>query len=261
MRRNPTAATALGAIALNTFREAVRDRVLYLLLVFALVVIGTARLLSLLTVGDEIKIIMDVGLSAISLFGTLTAVFVGVSLVFKEIERRTIWTLLAQPVRRWQFVGGKYLGLLAVLGMNVASMTLVLAAVLLWHGRSPLALLPAILLILVELAVITAFALLLSSVTNPMLAALGTLAVSLMGHLVWSLELLREKLPPGAGRWLCDALYWLLPNLHRLDLKTEAVHGLPVSAEWVVLGAAYGLGYAVLVLALACVAFERRDFT
>lgn len=259
-RRGPTLGGALGAIALNTFREAVRDRVLYLLLAFALVLIGAARLLSLLTVGDEIKIIKDVGLGSISLFGTLTAVFVGVSLVFKEIERRTVYTLLAQPVRRWQFVGGKYLGLLAVLAMNVALMTLVLGVVLVWHGASPFGLLPAILLILVELAVITAFALLFSSVTNPMLAALGTFAVYVTGHLVWSLELLREKLPEGAARFSCDVLYWLLPNLDHLDLKAQAVHGLPLEPERVVLGAAYGLGYAVLALALACVAFQRRDF-
>ena len=187
----PSAKAAVGAIALNTFREAIRDRILYLLLIFALALIGVSRLLSLLTVGNEEKIIKDVGLSAISLFGVLTAVFVGVSLVFKEIERRTVYTLLANPVRRWHFVSGKFLGLLLVLAMNVSLMTVALGGLLLLRGESPWALLPAIALILVELVVVTAFALLFSSVTNPILAALMTFAIYVMGHLTWSLQLLK----------------------------------------------------------------------
>ncbi len=152
--------SAVVATALNTYREAVRDRVLYLLLVFALLVIGVSRMLSLLTVGSEEKIIKDLGLSAISFFGTLTAVFVGVSLVFKEIERRTIYTLLARPVARWQFVFGKFAGLFAVLVTNATLMTVALFAVLLWRGEAPWPLLPAVLMILVELAIVSAFTLL-----------------------------------------------------------------------------------------------------
>jgi len=259
-RRVPGAGAAVTAIALNTFREAIRDRVLYLLLVFALIVIAVSRLLSLLTVGDEAKIIKDVGLGAISLFGVLTAVFVGVSLVFKEIERRTVYTLLANPVRRWQFVCGKFVGLLAVLAINVGLMTVTLFAVLLWHRESPWGLLPAIGLILVELSVITAFALLFSSLTNPVLASVWTFAVYVMGHLSWSLELLKEKVAPGVASSACDLVYWLLPNLHRLDVKTEAVHGIALPAGFVPLSAAYGLGYALIVLLLSCAAFERKDF-
>ena len=190
----PRLRDTIAAIALNTFREAIRDRILYLLLVFALVLIVAARLLSLLTVGSEDKIIKDFGLAAISIFGVLTAVFVGVSLVFKEIERRTVYTLLANPVRRWQFVSGKYVGLLMVLGMNVSLMSLTLAAVLLVRGQSLLPLLPAVWLILVELALITAFSILFSSFTNPILAAMGTVAIYIVGHLAWSFGLLKQRL-------------------------------------------------------------------
>jgi ABC-type transport system involved in multi-copper enzyme maturation permease subunit len=205
----PRRGTAIVGIALNTFREAIRDRILYLLLVFALLIIGVSRLLSLLTVGNEDKIIKDVGLAAISLFGVMTAAFVGVTLVFKEIERRTVYTLLAQPIRRWQFLAGKFFGLLAVLTMNVGLMSLGLMALLAVRGESPWALLPAILLILVELVVITAFALLFSSLTNPVLAAVWTVVIYVVGHLTWSLKLLRERIPEGPGRFLCDALYVL----------------------------------------------------
>ena len=256
----PRPGAAIGAIALNTFREAIRDRILYLLLVFAILVIGVSRLLSLLTVGSEEKIIKDVGLAAISLFGVLTAVFVGVSLVFKEIERRTVYTLLANPVRRWQFVTGKFAGLLAVLSLNVVLMFVALAIVLAWHGDSAWPLLPAVVLILVELTVVTAYALLFSSLTNPVLAAVWTFAVYVSGHLAWSLPLLALKLPAGPARALCEAAYWLLPHLDDLSIKAEVVHALALPAGQVGVAALYGLSYAAVVLALACLAFERKDF-
>jgi ABC-type transport system involved in multi-copper enzyme maturation permease subunit len=257
----PRLGAAITAIALNTFREAIRDRVLYLLLAFALILIGVSRLLSLLTVGDEGKIIKDVGLSAISVFGVLTAVFVGVSLVFKEIERRTVYTLLANPVRRWQFVVGKFFGLLAVLAMNVGMMTLALSVILLVRGESPWALFSAVLLILVELAIVTAFALLFSSLTNPILAAVWTCAIYVSGHLAWSLKLLEEKIPEGIGRVACRLVYWLLPNLDRMDIKAEAVHGLALPDGFVPLSVLYGLAYTVVVLILAAAIFERKDFS
>lgn len=256
----PPLPAAVLAIALNTFREAIRDRVLYLLLVFALILIGVSRLLSLLTVGNEEKIIKDLGLSAISLFGVLTAVFVGVSLVFKEIERRTVYTLLANPVRRWQFLTGKYVGLLAVLVMNVALMSAGLFLLLLLRGESPWPLATAIALIVVELAVITAFALLFSSLTNPILASVWTFATYVTGHLSWSLLLLEEKVHGTLAKGLCEALYWILPNFSRLDLKAEVVHGLEIASGRVPLAMLYGLGYATVILLMACWVFERKDF-
>jgi len=259
-RGAPPVFATIWTIALNTFREAVRDRVLYLILVFALGLIVVSRMVSLITVGDEAKIVKDVGLSAISIFGVLTAVFVGVSLVFKEIERRTVYTLLANPVARWQFVCGKFVGLLAVLTMNVGLMTAALSAVLSFQGVAPWPLLPAILLILVELTVITSFALLFSSLTNPVLSALLTFAVYVAGHLAWSLQLLKEKLPDGIGSLLCDVVYWMMPDLDRLNVKAEAVHGLPLDPGFVAIAIVYGLSYALVVLVLACVAFERKDF-
>jgi ABC-type transport system involved in multi-copper enzyme maturation permease subunit len=225
------------------------------------IVIGTSRLLSMLTVGDEEKIVKDVGLSAISVFGVLTAGFVGVSLVFKEIERRTVYTLLAQPVRRWQFVAGKFVGLLFVLGMQVGLMSAALFALLVYRGERSLPLLPALGLILVELAVVTAFALLFSTVTRPILAAVSTLSVWVMGHLSWSLRLLEDELPAGPQRLLVEAFYWIVPHLDRLDVKSEVVHGVPLGATFLATAVGYGVAYAAVVLVIACLAFERRDFS
>jgi ABC-type transport system involved in multi-copper enzyme maturation permease subunit len=251
---------AIVAVALNTFREAIRDRILYLILAVALVVVAGSRFVAMLTVGSEVKIVKDLGLSAVSVFGLLIAVFIGVSLVSKEIERRTVFTLLAQPVARWQFVAGKYAGLLLVLASNVAVVGGGVLAAVAFMGESPSALLPAIALILVELAVVAAFAVLFSSFTNPMLAAVGTVAVYVAGHLSWSFDLLRKRVTTGAGRVLCDALHAVLPNLDRLDLKADAVHGAAIPTGTFAAAAAYGAFYALAVVLLACIVFERREF-
>lgn len=259
-RRPAPFGSAVVAIGLNTFREAVRDRVMYLILVFALILILVSRLLSMLTVGEEGRIIKDVGLSAISIFGVLIAVFVGVSLVFKEIEKRTIYTLLANPVRRWQFVAGKYAGLLLVLAMNVLIMTALLLLVLLVRGESMAGIPTAALMIFVELSLVTAFALLFSSFANPILAAVGTATVYVTGHLTWSFELLKSRLPEGFGRTLCDVLYWVLPNLGFLNIKSQVVHGAALPDGYLVSALLYGLGYSLVAITAACIVFERRDF-
>jgi len=251
---------AVAAIALNTFREAIRDRVLYLILAFAVALIGLSRFVSLLTVGSETKIVKDLGLSAVSLFGLLTAVFVGVSLVSKEIERRTVFTLLAQPVRRWQFICGKYAGLLLVLGASVLLTGAAVVVAVALMGEAPWPLVPALLMIYLELALVASFAVLFSSFTNPILASVGTVAIYVIGHLSWSFDLLKARMPSPAGRTTCDVLHALLPNLDRLDIKAAAVHGVPVSGGYLAAAAAYGLFYASAVLILACLIFERREF-
>ncbi len=259
-RRAPSILSGVSAIALNTFREAIRDRILYLLLFFSLLMIAASRLLSLLTVGSEIKIIKDLGLSAISVFGLLTSVFVGVSLVFKEIEKRTLYTLLTSPVRRFQFVVGKFAGLLSVLAMNVVLMGAALLAVVALRGGSPWGLVPAIVMIFMQLVLVTAFAVLFSTFTNPILAAVGTVAVYVTGQLSFSLELLAQRTRSAWGRGLCQGLHLVVPNLDRLDLKLVAVHELPIDPEYVGAGLLYAAGYCAAVLVLSCVVFERRDF-
>lgn len=251
---------AIVAIAQNTFREAIRDRILYLILAFALGLIGLAHFVSLLTIGSEIKIVKDLGLSAISVFGLLTAVFVGVSLVFKEIERRTVYTLLAQPVRRWQFVCGKYAGLSLVLASSVLITGAALFVAVALKGESTQGLFAAIVLEFVELELVAAFAVLFSSFTNPILAAVGTVATYVVGHLSWSFDLLEKRIAADAGKLLCRALHAVLPNLDRLNVKSAAVHGLELPAGYFGAAFAYGTLYAVAVVILACIIFERREF-
>jgi len=247
-------------IALNTFKEAVRDRILYLLLFFALAAIVFSRVLALLTVGDRVKIIEDVGLASISLFGMLMAILIGTGLVNKEIENRTIFTLLSKPIRRHEFLLGKFFGLVLTLAVMTAAMSLIfLVLVFFQTWRFEGRLLLAIVYIFFELVLITAVAILFSSFSTPILSSLFALAFYLIGHFSWSLEALIKK-ARGGGKVALQILYALLPDLENFNLKTEVVHGLPVSAAHLLYTAAYGLVYTAFVLVLAVLIFRRRDF-
>jgi len=249
------------AIASNTFREAIRDRILYLLLVFALVFIAFAQILSLLTVGSEEKIIKDLGLASISLFGVLTAIFIGVSLVSKEIDRRTIYTIVSKPIHRYQFVLGKYCGLALTLLVNTAVMTFWFYLILLFKGFADPRLLLAVYMIFLELLLVTALAILFSSFSTPILSTLFALSLYLVGHLSWSLNLLRDRLAGAAGRWVCRALYLALPNLEIFNIKGEVVHGTALPASLPLWATLYLVGYGVVVLSAACLIFQRKDFS
>jgi len=248
------------AIAANTFREAIRDRILYLLLAFAILMIASSRILSLLTVGSEEKIVKDIGLAAISLFGVATSIFVGVGLVFKEIEKRTVYTLVSKPIRRSQFILGKYLGLVMVLAVNVAVMTAVFYLLLILKGWMDFTITRAILLIFVELLLVTAVAILFSSFSTPILSSLFTVTFYIIGHLTWGLLLLADKLQDGPGRVLCRFFYMVLPNLDRLNVKGTVVHGMEVPLDQVCFATVYGLSCTVIVLGLAVIVFRKRDF-
>jgi len=253
--------TRIWAIASNTFREAIRDRILYLLLVFALLFMGFSQILSLLTVGGEEKIIKDVGLACISLFGVLTSVFIGVALVSKEIERRTIYTIVSKPIHRYEFLLGKYFGLVLTLFVNTSVMTAWYYLILFLKGFADPRLLLAIGLIFMELLLITAFAILFSSFSTPILSTLFSLSLYLVGHLTWSLNLLQERLKGAGGRAICRFLYFALPNLEIFNVKAEVVHQLPIPATLPLWALLYLVGYGGAVLAAACLILRRRDFT
>lgn len=248
------------AIGTNTFREAIRDRILYLLLAFAILMILSSRALSLLTVGSEEKIVKDIGLASISIFGVATAIFVGVGLVFKEIEKRTVYTLVSKPIRRSEFILGKYLGLVMVLAVNVAIMTAMFFCLLAIKGWSDPAILSAVILIFVELMLVTAIAILFSSFSTPILSSLFTVTFYLIGHMSWGLLMLGEKMEGQAGEAVFAFLYRILPNLEMLNVKGLVVHGSPVTIEQVAFGCLYGLSYTLILLVIASFVFRKRDF-
>lgn len=254
----------ITAIARNAFREAVRDRVLYNLVLFVLLLTAASIFIGELSGGQEKKVIVDLGLSAMLLFGVFIAIFVGVGLVYKEIERRTIYAVFSKPVGRGEFLVGKYLGLCLTLLVNVLVMGVGVSIALLYvsRGWDPLipTIWPAVLLIYLELMLLTSVALLFSSFSSPALSALLTFMVFIIGHFSTDLKGLAISLGSTSARWLFTGLYYLLPNLSTYSYITPAAHGRAPSSGFIFIAALYALVYIAVILAAATLVFSRRNF-
>ena len=252
---------AIGVIALNAFRESLRDKILYNLVLFAGLLIGLSVLLADLTITEHHKLIADMGLAAINFIGVIIAIFIGISLVNKEIERRTIYTIMARPISRTCFILGKYCGLVLTLFVNVSIMLGVFLVTLwLYHAPIVLSLFQAVQLIFVEILVVTAIALFFSTFSSSTLSAILTLGVYVIGHLTADLRSLAANSESGIVKAVVDALYYLSPNLEMLNIKGQAAVGILVAPEYLMLASLYGLFYAGVLLSGACLVFQQRDF-
>jgi len=251
----------IRAIAVNTVRDAVRNKVLYILVFFSLVMIGTSALLATLSYVERERILQDVGLSAIRFFGAAIAIFMGVGLIHRELERRTIYTILSKPVTRTQFLAGKYLGLVATLWLQLAVMTLAFVCVSL-AAEAPLGRghVIAFALVAVELALVVAFATLFSSLATPFLAACYSVGLYLVGHLTRDLRAIGATSDSEAVREATIWIHRLFPDLSGLNRVIEAVHGLPIPAPEIGFALLMGVAWCVGFLLVAVVVFERRDF-
>ncbi len=248
------------SIAFNTFRENLRDKLLYNLLIFALLMIGSSLVLMRLTLGEFHRLILDIGLGSINFFGVLIAIFVGIGLVSKEIEKKTIYTIISKPVARFQFLLGKYVGLSLTLLINTAVMACGLLAVLSMQDVPIHAVLfKALIMIVVEFMVITAVALLFSTFSSATFSAIFTLALYVIGHLTPDLKAFGEKMG-GVGKTILEGMYYILPNLDRFNLKGHVTHQLDVSTGDLLAIGAYGMAYTTFLLTLASIVFQRRDF-
>ena len=250
-------------VAANTFREAVRDRVLYNLVFFALMMIGAAILVGQISIGIERDVIISLGLTAISVIGIFIAIFLGVALVSKEMDKRTLYALLAKPVKRWEFLLGKFVGLVMTLTVNTAAMA-VGVYIALWSVNrawqaSDIYILTAVYLILLKLALIVALALLFSCFTTPFLAILFTAGMYVAGLFSGDLRTVHGvELDPGALR-LVRGVSYLLPNFENFNVMGAVVHGRSVPLALVWQATLYGLLYTAIVLTGAAVVFSRRN--
>ena len=261
-------------IAINVFRESVRDKVLYNLVVFAILMIGASYLIGQLTAGQDIKIIKDLGLSAIAVFGLFIAVFIGIQLVSKEVERRSIYSMLSKPIHRHQLVLGKYLGLVLTLAVNLAVMVVAFYVVLAYmRWTAPPAvlaaldapaldprMLKAVVLIFGQLAIVTAIAVFFSSFSSPILSASFTLGLYVAGHFSSDLRNFDQVIDSKVAQTIARGFYWLLPNLAAFDVKSQVVHAMPVPVGYLVLTLLYGVAYVATLLTMAVMIFSRRDF-
>jgi ABC-type transport system involved in multi-copper enzyme maturation permease subunit len=253
----------VGVVALNTFREAVRDRVLYNLVFFALVMIAASILVGQISIGIEQMVIISLGLSAISIIGLLIAVFIGVGLVSKEMEKRTLYALLAKPVRRWEFLLGKFGGLVLTLTVNTLAMAvgLFLALSLIAHNDEYRqgAVLVAVYFILLKLALVVALALLFSCYTTPLLAILCTAGLYVAGLFITEMRSLQGKTMSHALQAMLRGLSYLLPNFENFDVMAAAAHGRAIPAALIAQNTAYAALYCVVVLAAAAAIFTKRN--
>jgi ABC-type transport system involved in multi-copper enzyme maturation permease subunit len=267
----------IALVAWHVFKEHVRDRVLYAIAGFALLLVAASILLGQLTAGEDVKIIKDLGLAVIEGAGLLMTIFLGVGLVSREIDRRSIISLLAKPLPRWQFIVGKYLGLVLTIVVNVAAMTAALLVMLKYLDWRALPveraawdavaadphLLLAALMIAIELALLTAVALFFSAFSSSALLSLAfTIGIYVTG--VFSLDLRRfgdiVEAPSLVSR-VVAVIGWIVPAFSAFDIKAQVVHGLPVPASYLLLTTCYGVVYAAAVVVAAIVVFSRREFT
>ncbi|MGZ4840582.1 MAG: ABC transporter permease [Candidatus Angelobacter sp.] len=251
----------LTAITLNTFREAVRDRVLYNLILFVLLLVASAPLFGQISIGMERLILVNVGLSSISLFGVIIAIFIGIGLVSKEIEKKTLYTILSRPVRRWEFIVGKYLGLIMTLVVNTALMTAgFYIALLITNGlhKTDALLLVAIYFTVLQFLIVTALTVLFSTFSSPIFSAIFAFALYVIGTFAEDLKNF-AAISKGAAKLLATAAAYLMPNFASLNVIAQTAHDQGVGSRLILFNTLYALLYSASAVAAAVLIFERRN--
>ncbi len=252
----------IAYIASNTFREAVRDRVLYNLIAFALLLSGASILVGQISIDIERLVVINLGLTAVSLFGVVIAIFIGIGLVSKEIEKRTLYTVLSRPVRRWEFIVGKYFGLAGTLVVNTFFMAIGVFAALLYVSHkflgSDASILVALYFIILEFLIICSLALLFSSFSSPLLSAVFSFSLFVIGSFAGDLRGF-AGMSQGVTRWLAVGASYLVPNLSAFNVITLVGHGQSVPGQLVWQNTLYAIFYSAMALSGAVLIFERRN--
>jgi ABC-type transport system involved in multi-copper enzyme maturation permease subunit len=249
-------------IASNTFREAVRDRVLYNLVAFALLLSGTAIFVGQISIDIERLVVVNLGLTAVSLFGIVIAIFIGIGLVSKEIDKRTLYTVLSRPVRRWEFIVGKFFGLAGTLVVNTFFMALGVFGALLYvthkFAAADRLILIALYFIILEFLIVCSLALLFSSFSSPLLSAVFTFSLFVIGSFAEDLRGF-AGMAHGFTRWLATGAAYLVPNFSAFNIISQVAHGQGVSGQLIFQNTLYALFYATMALSGAVLIFERRN--
>jgi ABC-type transport system involved in multi-copper enzyme maturation permease subunit len=252
----------IAYIASNTFREAVRDRVLYNLIAFALLLSGTAILVGQISIEIEKLVVINLGLTAVSLFGVVIAIFIGIGLVSKEIEKRTLYTVLSHPVRRWEFIIGKFFGLAGTLVVNTFFMAVGVFGALFYVShrfvRADALILIALYFIVLQFLIICSLALLFSSFSSPLLSAVFAFSLFIIGSFAEDLRNF-AGVAHGISRWLATGAAYLVPNFSALNVITAIAHEQPVPGQLILQNTVYALFYAAMALSGAVLIFEHRD--
>ncbi len=252
----------VGAIALNTAREALRNKLLYSILAFAALVVAISALFGSASIGDQMKFVKDFSLMTISLFGVVIATSVGVNMLSKELGRKTILNILSKPVSRWEFIVGKFLGLVGTLAAVVALMCVALVGLAaLFEGHLDWGLVVAAATVMIELTLVVAVALFFSAfVVTPTLAGMFTIAAFIAGRSVGYLDFFADDRHPPLLRAIARVLYWILPHLDSLNVADRVVYGEHIPLAYLAAMLAYAGAYAGVLLLLTLALFSRREF-
>ena len=249
------------AIGLNTFREAVRSKVLYAILFFSGLLILLSMVFGELSLYQQERVIKDLGVVIITLFSALIAIYTGVSLLHKEIDKKTIYTIVSKPVERWQFLTGKYLGMVITILVEMSIMTALFLGLLLVRGIPiTLTLMQAILLIFLQISLLAATALLFSAFSSPFLSGMMTALFFLLGNLYPSIDRLAENHDNPALRAILQGARLVLPDLSLYNISTEVTYDIAVSWSFVGFGLLHACAYVLLLLIAGSVILHRRDF-
>lgn len=251
----------LKAIAFNTFKEAVRNKVFYLLIVFGILAALSSQVVGMLTIGDRVKVLKDVGLAAIDFFSVLIAIFTGINLVYKEIDKKTIYNILSKPISRAVFIVGKFFGLAFTLLVALAAMAAIFFFfVFVATGEFDAALLVYFFMLYMQLLIITAISLLFSSFSTPILSSIFTISLYLIGQVLWTFNLFKDQLKHSIQLGAAYFLYYILPNLDKFNIKRQVVMQTGIDGYLVWSAALYAVVYISAVLILAILIFNKREF-
>ncbi len=251
----------VSSIALNTFRESVREKLLFVALIFGGILTLSTYLLSPLAVGAKQKIVTDVSLASISILGVLAAIFVGSTLVRKEVDKKAVFMVLTRPVSRLQYLIGKFIGVVMAISLLVLVMTgFMVLMMLIGKAEFKPALFVAVYLSALEITVMCSVVIFFSTFTTPVLTLLFSMCIFVAGSLSGDLLAFAQKFGGAFTRIMARAFHYILPNLGIFNLRHEAVHDLPFFGSDVALATLYALVYCGVVLYFAYLIFRRREF-
>ncbi|MGH9447332.1 MAG: ABC transporter permease [Terriglobia bacterium] len=253
----------ISTIALHTFKQSVRDKVLYNLVAFAILMIGASIVFGTISIGIEQILLVNLSLSAIEIFGLMIAIFIGISLVWREIDRRTLYNVLSKPVARWEFILGKYAGLLLTLLVNTGVMAAGYYLALFYYTRRFEALdlgsLEAIYFIILELAIVVGVALVFSCISTPALSALFTVCIFVIGNLLGDIRWFGHESAGALMTRLTALLYYILPNFSDFNFISRVAHGELIPGRVLVSDSFYALLYTVILVSITIMIFEERE--
>lgn len=251
----------IKAIAFNTFKEAVRNKVFYLLIVVGILFALSSYIISLLTIGDKVKVLKDVGLASINFFCVLIAIFTGINLVFKEIDKKTIYNIVSKPISRSNFILGKFFGLSLTLLVALLSMAFIFFAFLLIStGEFDIKILLYFILLYFELLIISAISILFSSFSTPILSSIFTISLYLIGHVSWTFNEFKHNLTETFAKVVAYFFYYIIPNLEKLNIKNSIVLKSHIGSDIMFHSILYAVCYISAILILAVLIFNKKEF-